>query len=174
MAVTPLYDPAAIDFENVLFDIEAIREVNPQRFEMEHLTAVVHMDTEENGVVGYKDVSNEEFWVRGHMPNFPLMPGVIQCEAAAQLAGFFARKNNVLGEGDYFLGFGGMDGIRFKRPVQVGDRLILMIKATKIKKGMLAKFDLQGWVGEEIAFLGSMIGVPIDSSRDQSGKPKDA
>lgn len=172
MPVTPLYDPSTINFDDVLFDIEAIREVNPQRFEMEHLTAVVHMDTEEHGIVGYKEVTEDEFWVRGHMPNYPLMPGVIQCEAGAQLAGFYARKTNLLGDGDYFLGFGGMDGIRFKRPVNVGDRLVLMIKATKVKKGMLAKFDLQGWVGEEIAFLGSMIGVPIDSSRDQSGAPK--
>lgn len=172
MAVSPLYDFSTFDLDTVLYDIEAIREVNPQRFEMEHLTAVVHVDSEEHGIVAYKDVTPDEFWVRGHMPNFPLMPGVIQCEAGAQTAGFYARKTNLLGDGDYFLGFGGMDGIRFKRPVQVGDRLVLMVKSTKVKKGMLAKFDLQGWVADEIAFLGSMIGVPIDSSRDQSGALK--
>lgn len=172
MAITPLYDPTPLDFDNPMFDIEAIREINPQRFEMEHITAIVHLDTVEHGVVAYKDVTPDEFWVRGHMPDYPLMPGVIQCEAGAQTAGFYARKTNLLGDGDYFLGFGGMDGIRFKRPVHVGERLVLMIKATKVKKGMLAKFDLQGWVGEEIAFLGSMIGVPIDGSRDQSGALK--
>lgn len=172
MATTPLYDTASIDFDAPVFNIDDIREVNPQRFEMEQLTAIVHVDKVGHGIVAYKDVTEDEFWVRGHMPDFPLMPGVIQCEAGAQAAGFYARKEDLLGVGDYFLGFGGMDGIRFKRPVQVGDRLVLMVQATKVKKGMIAKFDLQGWVENEIAFVGSMIGVPIDSSRDQSGASK--
>lgn len=171
MPATPLYDVSQFDFDQPEFPIEEVRKVNPQRFEMEHLTAVVHIDTEKHGVVAYKDVTPDEFWVRGHMPDYPLMPGVIQCEAGAQAAGFYARKTSLLGEGDYFLGFGGMDKVRFKRPVHVGERLTLMIQATTLKKGMLCKFDLQGWVGDDLAFSGSMIGVPIDSTRDGSGKP---
>ncbi len=46
-------DPAAVDFSRVVADQEAIRQVNPQRFEMEQLNAVVHLDTEQHLIVGY-------------------------------------------------------------------------------------------------------------------------
>jgi 3-hydroxyacyl-[acyl-carrier-protein] dehydratase len=91
------------------------------------------------------------------------MPGVILCEAAAQLAGFYARKYNLLG-GDY-LGFGGMDEVRFRSPVFPGSRLVIAAKATKIRIHRRAEFDFQGFVGERMVFSGSMIGVPIE--RDQ-------
>ena len=56
-----LYDISKIDFDNVVADIEAIRRVNPQRYEMEHLTAVVYESVDENVCVGYKDVATDEF-----------------------------------------------------------------------------------------------------------------
>ena len=43
-------------------------------------------------VLGYKDVTESEFWVRGHIPGRPLMPGVIMVESAAQLLSFFVRQ----------------------------------------------------------------------------------
>ena len=80
------FDLAKIDFSNVVADLDAIRKVNPQRFEMEQLDAIVMVDFAQKLIVGYKDVRFDEFWVRGHMPGYPLMPGVLMCEAAAQLA----------------------------------------------------------------------------------------
>lgn len=161
-----LYDLNQIDFSKTVYDIEAIRRVNPQRNQMEHLTAIVHIDQENNGVVGYKDITEEEFWVPGHMPGFPLMPGVIICEAAAQLAGFYARKYNLLG-GD-FLGFGGMDEVRFRAPVFPGCRLILMARCTKLRPNIRAVNTVQGVVDGKMVFSGSIIGVPI--SRDHKVK----
>ncbi len=78
-----MFDVSTVDDGRVLYNIDNIREVNPQRFEMEQLSAIVHEDLQQNLVVGYKDVTDSEFWVRGHMPGYPLMPGVIMCEAAA-------------------------------------------------------------------------------------------
>jgi 3-hydroxyacyl-[acyl-carrier-protein] dehydratase len=157
-----------IDFDRPLFTIEEIRKVNPQRFEMEQLTAILSVDRENNGVVGYKDITPNEFWVRGHMPEFPLMPGVVLCECAAQLAGFYARKYELLA-GD-FLGFGGMEEVRFRSPVFVGDRLLIMAKLTKLRPGRRAEFAFQGFVKEKMVFSGVMIGVPIHSDRPQSGE----
>lgn len=163
-----LFDVSKMDFDRPLYDLMAIRSVNPQRHEMEQLTAVVHVDEagadgfKGKGAVGYKDVTDREFWVQGHMPGFPLMPGVILCEAAAQLAGFYARKFDILG-GDY-LGFGGMDEVRFRAPVFPGCRLILMARLVDLRPKRRAEFAFQGFVKDRMVFSGSMIGVPISRS----------
>src|SRR5687768_7547775 len=74
-APTPILDPTSLDFTRVIADREAIRRVNPHRGNMEHLTAIVYMDTKEHVIAGYKDVRADEFWAAGHFPNFPLLPG---------------------------------------------------------------------------------------------------
>ncbi len=158
-----LYDLSTIDFSRPVFDIEAIRRINPQRNQMEQLSAIVYVDTVNHGLVGYKDLTENEFWVPGHMPGFPLMPGVVMCEAAAQLAGFYARKYDLLG-GD-FVGFGGMDEIRFRQPVFPNCRLVLMARMMDLRPNRRARFDFQGSVNNQMVFSGNMIGVPI--SRDK-------
>ena len=94
-------------------------------------------------------MTDKEFWVRGHMPDFALMPGVVLCECAAQLGGFYARKYKVLGGGD-FLGFGGMEEVRFRSPVFPGDRLsydaALFDTRVSNKLSKQAVFDTDGTV----------------------------
>ena len=158
-----LFPLDSLDFDNPEFDLDEIRKVNPQRHEMEQLTAVLQVNRDAHGLVGYKDIGDNEFWITGHMPGFPLMPGVVMCECAAQLAGFYARKYNILG-GDY-VGFGGMNDVKFRYPVFPGDRLVLMATVTKVRPHRRAEFDFQGFVGDRMVFCGSMFGVPID--RDQ-------
>lgn len=164
----PLVDFSKLDFDHPMFDQEAVRAINPQRFEMEQLSAVVFVDPTEHLIVGYKDVTDHEFWIRGHMPDYPLMPGVVLCECAAQLAGFYARKYKILG-GDY-LGFGGMNEVRFRAPVYPNCRLILAAKLTKLRPNRLAEYDFQGYVDGKMVFSGGMIGVPIHRGA-ASGEP---
>ncbi len=168
MSALPLYDYKQFDFEHPIFDLEEIRSVNPQRFEMEQLTGIVHVDIEHHGIVGFKDVTSSEFWTRGHMPSFPLMPGVILCESAAQLACFYAKKFDILG-GDY-LGFGGMNDVRFRYPVFPNCRIVLLARMTALKKTRRAEFEFQGFVENRLAFSGIIIGVPI--SRDSRPMPQ--
>ena len=128
-----ILDPSEYDLERVVADAEQIRQHNPQRFEMEQLTAIVFDDVERGVCVGYKDVTPDEFWVRGHMPGMPLMPGVIMCEAAAQLCSYHAHKHNLLGVP--MIGFGGLDDVRFRGAVQVGDRLVIVCEKQQLRIG---------------------------------------
>jgi 3-hydroxyacyl-[acyl-carrier-protein] dehydratase len=154
-----LYDISKLDFNHVVADIEEIRRYNPQRYEMEHVTAIVYESLEEAVCIGYKDVTTKEFWVRGHMPNMPLMPGVIMVEAAAQICSYFAHKYDCLGVN--MIGFGGLEDVRFRDPVIPGDRLILISKLLKARKGRMIISQFQGVVGERIGVEGTIKGIPI-------------
>jgi 3-hydroxyacyl-[acyl-carrier-protein] dehydratase len=153
-----LFDHSRLDFGHVVADREAIHKANPQRFEMDQLTAIVYLDPAEHVVVGYKDVGPDEFWVRGHLPGYPLMPGVIMCEAAAQLCSYYMVQTG-LNEGN-FVGFGGMENVRFRSPVRPGDRLVLVARGQKLHRRQ-SVFTVQGFVGGTMAFHADIIGVPM-------------
>src|SRR5918999_3059614 len=95
-----LYDIAGIDLNRVVYDQEAIRECNPQRGDMEHLNAIVYAEPELGRIIGYKDVRDDEFWVEGHIPGRPLLPGVLMIEAGGPRAPFFTPK--IFGWGGVF------------------------------------------------------------------------
>jgi 3-hydroxyacyl-[acyl-carrier-protein] dehydratase len=156
-----LLDPTTLDFTKVIADLESIRKINLQRYEMEQLTAVVYEDTANHVVAGYKDVAINEFWVRGHMPGYPLFPGVLMCEAAAQLCSFYAVRNHLL-EGD-FVGFGGLENVRFRSPVHAADRLVLIGKAVRVHRRQTI-FNVQGFVGATMVFHADVIGVPMSKA----------
>lgn len=158
MPPVALVDPSTIDTSRVLVDREGIRKGNPQRFEMEQLTAILSCDPEQHLIIGYKDIEPDEFWVRGHVPGYPLMPGVLMCEAAAQLASYYCHVIKIVPDG--FLGFGGMEDVRFRGPVRPGDRLILVSKAMKVNRRQTV-FESQGFVDNNMVFHGKIIGVPL-------------
>lgn len=151
-------DPATLDTNLILVDRAGIQQVNPQRFEMAQLDAIIYLDTTQQLIAGYKDITPHEFWVRGHLPDRPLMPGVILCEAAAQLTSYYVMSKRLL-EAE-FMAFGGMDDVRFRSPVRVGDRLVIVAKALKIHRRQTL-FSCQGFVGRTMAFHADVIGVPL-------------
>ena len=157
------FDLAAIEPARVLADKEAIRRILPQRFEMEQLDAIVHLDPVEGLIVGYKDVRHDEFWVRGHMPGYPLLPGVLMCEAAAQLCSYYISTHG-LGAGD-FIGFGGLENVRFRSPVHTGDRLILIGKGVRLNRRQTI-FNVQGFVGDTMVFHADVLGVPLSRKEE--------
>ncbi len=159
-----LFDISNIDLDKVLFGPEEIRKYNPQRGHMEHLTAVSYVNDETGDMAGYKDVRDDEFWVAGHIPGRPLLPGVIMIEAAAQLSAYFTMK--YLGWKG-FLGFGGVSDVRFRMQVPPGVRLYLLAKRQWVRHGRTSSL-VQGLVNGNLAFEASVTGVilePQDSAK---------
>ncbi len=154
-----LFDLSLIDFDKPTADIHEIRKCNPQRYEMEQLTAIVYEDTERGVCVGYKDVGQDEFWVRGHMPGMPLMPGVVMLEGAAQLCSYFTQRHNMLGAA--MVGFGGLEEVRFRDPVVPGDRVVFICALTKVRPGRMIISRFQGVVRGNVVVEGVIKGIPI-------------
>ncbi len=147
----------ALDLDHVAYDLDAIRETVPQRYEMEQLTAIHHFDRENQVVVGSRDVGLNEWWARGHIPGRPIFPGVLTIEAAAQLATWLHQA--VSGERKFF-GFGGVDQVRFRGAITPGDRVILLSKIREIKsrKGL---FDCQAVVDGKLVFQALITGMAL-------------
>jgi 3-hydroxyacyl-[acyl-carrier-protein] dehydratase len=154
----PDVDPLALDLTKRAADLDAIRAVNPHRHEMEMLTAITEIDPTKHYVVGFKDLGESEFWVRGHMPGFPLLPGVLMCEAAAQLCGYYGTTQGITA--GRLMGLGGVEFAKFKRMVRPGDRLVLVGYGLKIDRRLM-RFHVRGYVGAEPAFETVVIGVPL-------------
>lgn len=163
-------DLSLIDMDHVVADIEEIRKYNPQRFEMEQLTAIVHEDAGKHICVGYKDITEKEFWVRGHMPGMPLMPGVVMLEAAAQMCSYYTQKHDLLGT--EMVGFGGLDEVRFRDTVLPGQRLILLCRLEKVRRGRMIISRFQGVVGDSIVVEGTLkgIAIPVEALRQMKSE----
>jgi 3-hydroxyacyl-[acyl-carrier-protein] dehydratase len=146
------YDP-----NHVVAGVEDIRRYNPQRFEMEQLTAICFEDRERNLCVGYKDLSANEFWVRGHMPGMPLMPGVIMCEAAAQLSSYYSHKYKLM-EG--MSGFGGLEDVRFRGVVRPGDRFVIVCRMLKLRRSIMT-CEFQCFVDRNLVCEGVLKGIAL-------------
>ena len=160
-------DLSAFDYENPLIGIDQIREVNPHRFEFEMLTGIVHIDRAKHQIVGFKDLSPSDFWVRGHMPGLPLFPGVLMCEAAAQLCGYYYIDHK-LGAPGTLLVLAGLDETRFVRTVRPGERLVLVGTGVKVHRRM-TKFRAVGYVKNEKVFETLVSGVPHGKTQELRG-----
>jgi 3-hydroxyacyl-[acyl-carrier-protein] dehydratase len=157
MADPPLVPKERWNIERVLFGPDEIRKTNAQRFEMEHLNAVTFLDVEAMEVVGYKDVGADEFWVRGHIPGRPILPGVVMIEALAQLTSFYiGRAIPSIG----FIGFGAVDEVRFRATVVPGQRLVLVGKGVSIRS-RAAIFATQGWLDDKLVVEAKITGVKV-------------
>ncbi|MBN2019193.1 MAG: beta-hydroxyacyl-ACP dehydratase [Sedimentisphaerales bacterium] len=154
-----LFDLSRIDLSaKPVFDKDAIGKVNPQQYEMQQLDGVLWYDKENMLVLGYKDVTDKEFWIRGHIPGRPLMPGVIMVESAAQLLSFFVKQ--IIGlQG--FIGFAGIDSAKFRSTVEPGQRLLLLGKITKYRPGRKYDAYIQGLVGDKMVFETEVSGMGI-------------
>ena len=156
------FDLSRIDLNaEPIFDREAICKANPQRYEMQQLDGILWYDKDKFLILGYKDITEDEFWIRGHIPSRPLMPGVIMVEAAAQLASFFMKQ---IYQEPGFIGFAGIESAKFRSVVEPGSRLYLLGCITKYKKKKRTTHvttSVQGVVKDSMVFEATVSGMRV-------------
>jgi 3-hydroxyacyl-[acyl-carrier-protein] dehydratase len=131
-------------------DIHQILKKLPHRYPFLLVDRVLSVDSGKS-IKALKNVTiNEPFFV-GHFPHRPVMPGVLIIEAMAQAAGLLAFSGESGGrDANSVIYFAGIDGARFKRPVEPGDQLVMDVEILRHKAGIF-KFKGTARVGEEIA-----------------------
>lgn len=137
-----------------IYDINQIRNILPHRPPFLLVDKILQMD--DNSVVGIKNVTmNEDFFV-GHFPEEPVMPGVLQIEAMAQVGGIFVL-NTVPDPENYITYFLKIDRVKFKRKVVPGDTIVFRLELLEpIRRGIANMFG-QAFVGENLVMEGELL-----------------
>ncbi len=157
MAPRLLFDLAKIDLDATAFDVAAIEKINPHRGDMRLIDRIVWTDQNYSQTVACKETHDQEFWVPGHIPGRPIFPGVLMIEAAAQLASFMAIKRAPEIE---FLGFSGVDAVKFRGQVKPGDKLYILGQEIQFKKRRFI-CGVQGVVEGNLVFEAKITGMPF-------------
>jgi len=104
-----------------------IAKILPHRYPFLLVDKVIHLEKMKRAV-GIKNITANEPQFTGHFPENPIMPGVLQVEALAQLAGVVCMQ-----PGDQVL-FAGIDGVKFRKPVVPGDTLVMEVEVKKFRE----------------------------------------
>ena len=154
MAPPLLFDISGIDLNRVQVDVAGIEAVNPHRGAMRMLDGINYFSDDFSLGVAFKDVRADEFWVPGHIPGRPLFPGVLMIEAAAQ----FASYVTLLHVDASFMGFTGLDHVKFRGQVVPGDRLHILMKRVEVRR-QRSICDSQGVVNGALVFEARVTGM---------------
>ena len=128
--------------ETLKFDIMEIMSMIPHRYPFLLIDRITEC-VPGKYCKGYKNVTINEDFFNGHFPNNPIMPGVLQIEAMAQLsAGILMTLPEYKGK---LVLFAGIDGVRFKNVVRPGDKLEMEAELTKVK-GPIVKAHTKAFV----------------------------
>jgi UDP-3-O-[3-hydroxymyristoyl] N-acetylglucosamine deacetylase/3-hydroxyacyl-[acyl-carrier-protein] dehydratase len=119
---------SAADGDGAL-DIGQIVQIIPHRFPFLMVDRIIKI--EGNRVIGVKNVSINEPYFAGHFPNHPIMPGVLQLEAIAQVAGILMlRQTEYIGKLAYFMS---AESVKWRKPVRPGDSVVIDVVLTKMR-----------------------------------------
>jgi 3-hydroxyacyl-[acyl-carrier-protein] dehydratase len=145
------------------FDHLEIAELLPHRYPFRLVDRVLEFVDGER-IVGLKNVSINEPYFQGHFPDLPVMPGVLICESLGQTAALLAYRSTDGVEPGRVLVFGGLDRMRFRRPVLPGDQLRLEVALVK-RRRPLWKFTAAALVDGKVAADGELLLSETDPDR---------
>jgi len=155
----PYYNPAA----EPLFDINEVKRRLPHRYPFLLVDKVIRMD--DKSVVGIKNVTQNEPFFAGHFPDEPVMPGVLQIEAAAQVGGMLVL-GTVPDPENYSTYFLKIDKVKFKRKVVPGDTLVLKMDLLEpIRRGIALMFA-EVYVGNQLVMEGELMAQIVKNKDD--------
>lgn len=154
----------------MLYDQEAIKQVLPHRDPFLLIDTIESIEGDK--IIGTKQVTDHEFWVPGHFPQEPVMPGVLICETIAQVGAFYVlAKPENLGKLAYF---GRMDKVKFKNKVVPGDLLRIEVTIGQMR-GPVGTGSGKAYVGNKLCCSLDMTFALSDAPAVESGDaPADA
>ncbi len=136
----------------ILNNVE-IQEIIPHRYPFLLVDQIIELEPGKKAV-GIKNVTANEPYFQGHFPGNPIMPGVLQVEALAQV-GAVALLSLDEYKGKLAV-FAGIDEVRFKRQVVPGDTLRLEIEIISMRRN-IGKGEARAYVGDELACKGTLM-----------------
>ncbi len=146
----PVYDPTAPP----VMDTMKIRKILPHRYPFLMVDKIIHLD--DRSVIGIKNLTCNELFFQGHFPDEPVMPGVLQIEAMAQVGGVLvlSKVDDPENYSTYFLK---VDKVKFKQKVVPGDTLIFKIAMIEpMRRGIVSMFG-QAFVGNRLVMEGELM-----------------
>lgn len=139
-------------------DINDLTKILPHRYPFLMVDRVLKFEGDTKAT-GLKNVSVNEPYFQGHFPNHPIMPGVLQIEAMAQVASILLLRNaENAGKLGYFMS---VDKVKFRKPVLPGDTIIIQVELTKTR-GKIGKANGQCFVNGEIVSEGELVFAIMD------------
>lgn len=145
----PQYDPKL----PAILDINKIHKILPHRYPFLLIDKIFHLDDEQ--VAGVKNVTFNEPFFQGHFPGNPVMPGVLQIEAMAQIGGILVL-NTVPDPENYWTYFLGVDDFKFRKMVIPGDTLVMRCELLQPIRRGFAKMRGSAYVGNNLVCEGTM------------------
>jgi len=156
-----LFDLSEIDLSACALDKKGLERYLPHRGVMMFLDALVWASEDKTRCVGVKHVRDDEFWVPGHFPEKPMLPGVMMVETAAQLACY---AYNVRRPHPVLAAFMRIDECVFRNSVAPGDTLYILCRDVKWSMRRFIS-DVQGVVGDRIAFEAKLSGLSLGDAK---------
>jgi UDP-3-O-[3-hydroxymyristoyl] N-acetylglucosamine deacetylase/3-hydroxyacyl-[acyl-carrier-protein] dehydratase len=141
------------------FDTDEIMQILPHRFPFLMVDRIISFESETK-CIGVKTVTINEPFFQGHFPGHPVMPGVMQVEAMAQVASILlfklAKTTSRIG---YFMS---ADGVKFRKPVFPGDTIFIHAELTKSRGERLAKAKCHCVVNDAVVSEGELMFTFLD------------
>lgn len=130
-----------------MLDIVEIQKVLPHRYPFLLVDRILE-SSDDQKIVGLKNVSANEYYFQGHFPEYPVMPGVLILEAMAQVGAVWILSKPEF-RGKIAL-FAGIDKVRFRRQVVPGDQLRIEVEVLKLRS-RIGKAQAKAYVADEVA-----------------------
>ncbi len=151
-----LFEIDGIDLSTCALTKKQIYQLLPHRHEFQLLDGVLSHDIALERIVTLVDVKSNDWWVKAHVEGRPLLPGVLMMEMAAQSSAVLAK----LGGNDAFVGFGGIEGCKFRDTVVPPARLIILCQGVDYRSRRIIS-DTQGIVEGKLVFEARITGLTI-------------